>query len=69
MIEKIMIDNIIIEKIKCILEVGVLSCVAGKYCYTIAEQYKHLFIEKRRWVMNSSFEDLINIVEGRINND
>jgi len=58
-----------IEKIKCVLKVGVLSFVAGKYCYTIEEQHKHLFIEKRRWVMNSSFEDLINIVEGRINND
>jgi len=58
-----------IEKIKCILKVGVLSFVAGKYCYTINEEHKHLFKEKRRWVLESSFENLINIVEGRINND
>ena len=58
-----------IEKIKHILKVGVLSFVAGKYCYTIEEQHKHLFKEKQRWVLESSFENLINIVEGRINND
>jgi len=58
-----------IEKIKCVLKVGVLSFVAGKYCYTIEEQHKHLFKEKQRWVLESSFENLINIVERRINND